>query len=719
MKKFTLALAMGALALSASAINKDTGYAIVAADASTRGGVYFLTINSKNQLEYVSELSDATQWVWSSTDSSLKNQDKYVRLGEAGYYIQSTPDPVNIANSKTLSGACTISCADTPTYYLDTELDTYPTDDLPENINFYFYKLTASTTTADLVAKYWAATYPDAMVIAVGGSTARPHGKYMSVTDEGRLITSNVLNGNALWNREINEETGEEYISNIGVEGYLYTGSGSRNITLSKTPQPLKIEKSNVLPTGYGITTNLEADQQSDYGWLNALNTRNETEDGGIGTWNLDQGSSFFFLAYDGTQTPEEIDDKVQNLYTVGTQISNAITTANLYINSSWAGREYGESLIVDIENAETTDELNAAILAAKQGAVSYAERSLKYGSVIVNKRKNQPLAYVAAEAETRPFQRVAQTDYSCLFKAIAVEGAEPTVIDDITFNTYYLQNVSSGKYLSKNETSSTAHYDAGALVATDDTEQAAQIRLVMGNNGFEILVTNDGKERSYLNVSDNGEDSKLCCNWRYDNDGGAFWTLAELPAFAPDQTIAIGFDGTKVEDKAETFTTISSLKVCVPVGAEATGIAGLSFYSQEYDEQWNLNKIEIQIWTADDLKAITPEAGSVSIRKFDVSTMSFTDQTFEGMVYTLPLTAPLTNANNCAATLGQYAFSLTADGAIAYSRATVANCTVESQVGIREIPASAEARAYDLQGRRVAATARGIIIVNGKKTIR
>lgn len=666
------------VAASASAIESGVTYAVVPADASAQANGMLLTVNAEGALAYTNELSAATNWIYEVGEFDenynmpyyLTNGGKYLQLTETGASLTDEKVMTFVSNSWEVEGASTISnytnfwypAMDiTPCYLNAVNLATEPEQSVATA--FFFIEVNENSTLTDIQNELWKLAHPEAMVIAVGGATARDHGKYMAVTDEGRLITTNTLSNNAVWERGWNDEAGTYLLSNLGVKGYLYQGNQSRNITLSETPVDLEIVDSEVLIGAFGITSTIKA-TPNQYVFLNALNTKVDNEDGGIGIWNLDEGSSFFFLSYDPAVTAEEIDAKVTNLYALGLTKVDGLKNLKKYMNASWAGHEYGLGELYDVEGAETQEEYEAAYAAAMQAAVSYAEMSMAEGFVLNNVRLNESIGYVAGD-EKKPYQRQAEAGINCLWKAEIIEGGD-TIIDDYTYQTFRLINTASNTYLGL------APKWSEPQPAETDVEKAAVMRLVPGNNGMQIIQINSPVTNypAYVNISSNTDYPELTM-WVYDDDPGNFFTFDKLPGFSEDQPTAIEAEGEyQVVDNTKVYSTIKAVRVCVPVGSTPTDAAGVTLSTVVSDDYGMEESTVIESWDAETLKAMTPATEKIGIQHYDFEIWDYVTDSVEAQVYTLVLKEEITEPGNYKVAVAEYAFSVKADDAIAYSPA-------------------------------------------------
>lgn len=503
-------------------------------------------------------------------------------------------------------------------------------------------KFTLLMSALMLAAGAFADVPEDAIILAVGNPIARDHGKYLAVTAEGRLITTNTIDNNSLWVKGYDEINWDLTLSNVGVQGYLYQGNQQRNITLSPTPVPLAQVDSEVLPGACGFSTKLDA-KPNEHVFLNALNTDGDNETGGVGIWNLDEGSSFYMLDYDPNETEEQVAAKVTDLYNLDKAKVTAMQAVNPYLNASYYGRKVGDGALINIDWAETAEEVQQAQHSAMQSAVQYAERSLSDGSTLFNVRMQQTVSYTGNE--NTPFERVQSPDLNGLWVAefVKAENEDETTditVDDYTFKSFYLRNTVSGKYIGKTKNA------GGAIVAADSKEEAGTLNLVIGSTGFELVINNNGNDNQYLNVSDNGTDSKLTI-WTQANDAGAFFEFNELPVYT--QGVLPTFVGVG-ETENDELRTLTAIDVCLPVGATPTGVGTIAVVLNEFAEDYTYVKTEIASWTGEDLLKLTSEVKTIE----SIGT--------EAQVYTLTFPETITKVGAYVTSASPYMFSLTAD---------------------------------------------------------
>lgn len=660
------------VAASASAIEPGISYAIVPADASAQANGMLLTVNNQGDLAYTNELSAATCWTQEigefdenfNIPNYLTNGGKYLQIGETAAKMETDKAMTFVSYSQEVENAMVITnynrfwypAMDVEPRYLNAlNLTTEP--ETSEATAFFFVEVDENSTLADVQNAIWKLSHPEAMVIAVGGATARNHGKYMAVTDEGRLITTNTLNDNAVWERGWDDEVGEIWV-NMAVKGCLYQGNQSRNITLSQTPVEINIVPSEVLIGAIGITTTPDARPNNSV-FLNALNTKNNNtgEDGGIGIWSLDEGSSFFTLSYDPGVTADEIDAKVTELYSLGKAKVSGLNNLKNYINASWAGREYGIDYIYQAENTETIDDFNEAIAEGTQAAIQFAEMSLTEGSVLHNVRLNMAAGYIEGD-DAKPYQRVADPDLNCVWTAEIIEGAD-TVIEGISYNTFYLRNNISNTYMGRSTQRSLP------MPAVTDLAEAGQFRLVPGNNGLQILQINAlyTNEPAFVNISSNPAAPELT-TWKDNNDAGNFFTFDLLPSFGEDQVVAIEADGDyEIMDQTKVYKSIKAVRVCVPVGSAVTGVGNVSLLTMVEDFFGMEEEVTVlNTWTGEVLKAVEPTVEKIGVQRYDYEIWDYVTDSIEAQVYTLPLAEEITAPGQYGVSVEKLAFSLTID---------------------------------------------------------
>lgn len=675
MKKITLALS--ALMLSAGAamaVSPGESYVIIPADAPSK----YLSVDPQGKVAYATELGQTTLWDYTVGEQDenfnvpkyLKNGDKFLSLTEEGPVLADEPSLTFVSANYNVEGAYTISnysnfwypSLPEPYLYLNAAaLVCEP--EATEATAFYFIEATTETTPEEIEAAMWYIQHPEAMVIAVGGETAREKGKYLSVTAEGRLITSNTLDMNAVWERGFDDESGEMTISNLGVKGYLYTGNGARNMHLSETVLPIYMVESPELIGAWGLTTTADA-KAADYVFLNALNTQTETESGGIGTWNLDAGSSFFFVDYNPEMTAEEIDGYLDELIPVAAAKKSVLANATKYMNASAAGRSYGESDLIAIENAETEEELNEAAAAAMQKAIFYAEMTMQTKFLL---RSNSNNAFIAnVDNATKPLQRAA-ANLDCLWIAEFLnDDVEPTADATYEFKSFKLRNVSTGKYMGL-----CPGYSQAMPVA--DEAGAAVMQLHVSNNGFAIIQTNNELANAYVNLSTNPSAPELTV-WSDANDANGMWTFEEMPSIATGNAW-LSFSGKSGIDPFmgdKIYYTVDGVEVIMPEGTVATGLGKITFgkYGEMDPDTWDRELVTLQEWSGEEIAKLTPVVKEVEKSYFDPETFSYVTEKVNALVYTLPLTTPVTELNELFANAEEYMFKLVDEDQNYFSRA-------------------------------------------------
>lgn len=676
MKKFTLALSAMLMTASSALAIQSGSYVVVPADETTQATGKFLSVNASGSLALSNELNDASKWevVYGEMDENfniphyLTNGDKYMTLGEDGVTMGATPSMTFVQTYWDVDGAYTISnhtnmwyppMTHQPLYVNALNLGTDP--ESSDNSAFYFLEYNEGMTVADVENALWKIKHPEAMVIAVGGESARARGKYMAVTAEGRLITTNTLNENAVWEKGYDEELEAEVITNLAVKGYLYEGNASRNITLSATPKPISLVASEKIIGAYGITTDMEADASTSGAFLNALNTSANGEDGGIGTWNLDAGSSFFTLAWDPSVTAADIDSQVDELIPLGMAKVTAIAEVSKYMNVSAWGRNYGESDIIAVENAETAEELAENKAMAIQQAINYAESTMAEGFVLKSSRTNMFVSQV--ENVQKPIVQTGNADLNSIWYAVEVNAPEAVAEGEYAFKTFVLRNGLTNKYVGK-----CSQY-SGVTPVADDEASAATLTLELGERGFVIREINSSiAGNAYLNVSDNPDAPELTV-WVDANDDGAYFTFDEMPTLSDEQAW-VSFVGETVPNEymgGVDYTSLSAIEICLPAeeAAKATGNGEIVVYKLDYDpETYQSIRTDIATIAGTTLKDAKPELRKVGRTYRDNFTWEMITDSVMAATFTVQLPETVTEPGSVYVDVDKFMFKVPVDGA-------------------------------------------------------
>ncbi|MDE5659502.1 MAG: hypothetical protein K2I28_01275 [Muribaculaceae bacterium] len=675
MKKITLAISTLLLAASsAMAINAGSTYVVVPADAATKEAGMFLSVNGSGSLAYTNDLTDAAKWDYVIGEPEgynypfyLTNGGKYLNIAEEGAAMSDEPAKVFISFSNEVEGANTISNGNfswypqipKPWYYLNAvNLATEP--EATEASAFFFVEIDETTTIDDVNDALWSFEHPMTRVFAIGDNARRHLGKYLAATADGTVTTTNTFDDNAVWDIVWGEEG--ECIANLGVGGYLYERTDD-GVKLSATKLPINMVDSKVLPGAFGLTTNMEA-TASDYDFINALNTGS-----GVTFWTLDAGSSFFMIEYDRSMTAEEIDAMVENKIA----ISSAIGEASKYMNSSVMGRKHGDTNLYAIENCGTAEEVEKAKVAAIKAAIDYAERTMKAGFVLKNTRTGQYINNV--DNAEKPLVREASTGLNSLWYADFVADGATTQVGGYEFKTFVLRNAATGKYVGK------CPGNSKVTPVADAEADAAQMMLVLGNSGFEIMQTNSGVADAYINVSTNDLAPELTI-WTYANDGGAFFTFEEMPVM--DSSSAwVDFEGEYTIDEnmgSKLFTSISGVNIMLPADAELVGDGSVSLVRRVFDPNtYVMTKEPVYTWTNEMLKAAEPEVRTVERSYFDMNSFTYVTENVSALVFSLALPEAIVSPGDYGAETDPYLFQGTVDGASTLTGVLSSAITIEA----------------------------------------
>lgn len=675
MKKITLALSAMLLTTSSALAIRNGSYVVVPADQTAQATGKFLSVDASGKLALSNDLNDAAKWEVGSGDMDenynlpqyLKNGEKFLSLSEDGATMSDAQVNTFVNTNWEIDYSYVISNnanfwqgeQPDPLYLNALNLGVDP--EQSANSAFYFVMWEEGMTATDVENQLWTYMHPQAKVIAVGGLAARAKGKYMAVTDEGRLITTNTLNDNAVWEEDWDDEAGMPTFSNLGVKGYLYEGNTSRQITLSATPKPINLVSSEKVIGAFGITTNLEAEDGTSGDFLNALNTNSaDGEQGGIGTWSLDEGSSFFMMEWDPSISAEELDDQVTQLIQVGMAKAPILTEVKKYMNASAQGRNYGDSELYDIENAETDEELQAAKAAAIQAAIGYAESTMEEGFVLKSTRTNKYITEV--DNAEKPIVQTDAADQNSMWYAEEVAAPDAQEDAEYTFKTFVLRNGVTGKYVGK-----CAGYSQVTPLA-DDAASAATMTLELGTRGFIIRQTNTGVDNAYLNVSTNPGAPELTV-WSDANDDGAYFTFDLLPTI-PAEKAWVNFVGETTPNPymgGVSYTKLSAIEVCLPAEetAKATGNGSITVYQLEYNpDTYEDIRTDIAVIPGSSLKDLKPEIRKAGFTYMDYMEGIMVTDSVMAATFTVQLPETVTATGSYYVEVEPYMFSAPYEGA-------------------------------------------------------
>lgn len=509
-----------------------------------------------------------------------------------------------------------------------------------------------------------------AKYIVVAGQAARNHGHYVGATDEGALYHNNVINTYALWTVSEIAEDGSATIMNVAT-GKYFTGATA----LVDEETVAYIYDSPAVTYAIGFNPSAGCDVTSNYDFFNALNTGT-----GVGTWNLDAGSSFMMLAYVEDDTDADVQARLNDVLAKSAAVENLAK----YFRSSYTGATKLDEVAERVKAATDLSAITGELMAE---AVEYMQADMAAGFAWKNNRTGSYVNYTGGDM---PYNRGAMSLNS--YWVAEFDDTDVVGID----HAFCLKNVASNTYAGVQTTNSQA-------IPAVDAEDAALIKLVAGNTGFEFIITNSGVANNYINMSSNPDDKKLCV-WNYANDAGGFWSAEalELPLLGDDQPVSAALTGT-VEDNegTEVLTSITGIEITTPAGATVTSFASVKITSQGQ----------------------TVYEGNLS------DAVANEDKT----LYTVAVSPALTAEGVYTVEIGEYAFEVEQfvedpdddenflSAGFAYSPAVSAEATVaKASSSIDEISevGAAPAVIYDLQGRKLAAPVKGICIVNGVKTI-
>lgn len=509
-----------------------------------------------------------------------------------------------------------------------------------------------------------------AKYIAVAGAAARNKGHYVGASAEGALYHNNDINTYALWTIGDVAEDGSATIMNVAT-GKYFTGATA----LVDEETVTYVYDSPEVAGAVGFNPSAGCNVTSNYNFFNALNTGT-----GVGTWNLDAGSSFMMLAY----VEGDDDAAVQARLNDAMAKPAAIENLAKYFRSSYTGAtkldEVAERVYAATDLAAITEQL-------MDEAVEYMQADMAAGFAWKNNRNGFYVNYTGGDI---PYNRGTMS-----LNSYWVAEFDDTDVVGIN-HAFCLKNVASNTYVGVQTTNSQA-------IPAVEADDAALIKLVVGNGGFEFIITNSGVANNYINMSGNAADIKLVV-WNYANDEGGFWSAnaLDLPMLGEEQPVSVALTGTTEDNEGEeVLTSISAIEITTPAGATVTPLASVKVTLEgQTVYEGNLSDA-----VANEDKTLYTVAVSPVLNAEGLYTVEVSEYAFEVEKFVVD---PDDDEN------------FLPDG-YAYSPAVSAEATVTKVASsIAEITGADDAPAaiYDLQGRKLAAPVKGICIINGVKTV-
>lgn len=484
----------------------------------------------------------------------------------------------------------------------------------------------------------------DAAAIALN----QPH--YLGADVNGKLIMTNTIDDSALWIISEPAENGGVTVQNVELEDYLFTNESNGRYLTPDAPAVYFIDSPRI-EGAIGITTTqgANADQQV------FLNISGQGEAANIAIWSLDRGSSFFVMDYIEGDTDESVQERVQaKLARI-----EGLAKFEKYCDASTTGRINKEYFLPMLANASDED-FTGMLESLTDAVMSYFISDLEANATIKSQASGK---YVTAPATAAEGITLSETFNltAGLWQAVELNGIMGTSVTGATCR-FKLQNVSSGLYIGKQTANSQQ------VPVTDKSEDAALFRVVPGNNGLEIEITNaiaEGAEqpveKNFLNADQN--QNKLVV-YHFENDANAYWVAENLSTLTFNE-VGADFTGEFEGDEyLKIYSSITGFSISVPRGATATGIGSIVFGKTGDGKEMTAI---YEKTVAEAIAGITPTLGSKTVsdwvedgtfNEWGMPNWKEVQRTLEYDVYTIALAEAITEPGNYAVEVSPNAFS-------------------------------------------------------------
>lgn len=353
------------------------------------------------------------------------------------------------------------------------------------------------------------------------------------------------------------------------------------------------------------------------------------------------------------TEIPAETAEQLEE---IAARINNVVTAHQLrpYFEASYSGADMAD-YFVNLAAGADVEEFEAIYAEALNQAVLYMQSDMESGFVMKNKRNNRYMGYVASvdpDDEEALITEYRSGDMGLNAYWVAEFTDNGDEVANALERTFYLKNALSNTYVGTSATQSTA---LPCVAADYKAEDAALLKVVAGNNGFEFMIVNSGIDNNFINTDATATGALV--TWNYANDGGAFWIATQLPTFDEEtQPVRVAFVGEAIG--YDDFASINAIEIKVPAGAALTELGHINAYVSSDDTDttvlngdlatvlngaeptegtieetiWNSEGEEVTVSTAADvyqiaLKNVATEAGVYYVT---VSTAAFQLETEE-----------------------------------------------------------------------------------------
>lgn len=468
----------------------------------------------------------------------------------------------------------------------------------------------------------------DATVWLWGASNATPGNSYFVVRPSGQNTCLNIQPGQGVWTLK-----------------YWWDADQGSTLWALGLAQPQL--------NGYLAIFNAAIEAAAGNEEMIALATQGKTLAEGLDPWS---------------ELPAET---VEQLNAIKTQLELAVAISTKkaalqnYLNASYTGVEIGAGLMSQFDMCTTMEELDRTYTDLLSAAMGFMQSDMESGFVMKNRRSGY---YLNGESTADP-----DDDENILttYKAQTTNGLNAYWVAEFTDNgnsvmpvdrTFYLRNVITNTYMGIQTNNNTP---VPVVPAANKAEEAALIKVVAAETGFQFLITNGDVANNFINT--NTLEGAQPVVWQQPNDGGAYWIASMLPSFTEDQPAEVAFTGdTTTGEWGETvYSSVNAIEIKVPVGAKPVDFGKIRAYV--LDQDWN----EVTIFEASAATALEgaePTEGTVEVVTWDADfNMNVTNVPVD--VYTIMLNPARTNAGEYRINIGAAAFELEAeDGAKTYS---------------------------------------------------
>ncbi|MBE6305987.1 MAG: hypothetical protein E7082_08780 [Bacteroidales bacterium] len=335
---------------------------------------------------------------------------------------------------------------------------------------------------------------------------------------------------------------------------------------------------------------------------------------------------------------------------------------------------EFYMDILGQFDWCETAEEVEDTYNNLLDNAFMFMQSNLELGSLWKNNRAGRYMGSVVAADGTVSYQLINDLTLNSYWIAeftsdagggiapmtegeVVEGGEEDTYESDTMRRTFYLRNVLTNTYVGIQTVNNSV-----VPVATSK-ENAAELKLIAGANGFEYLIISGDVENNFLNVAN--EENAPLVTYQVTGDAGAFWSTKALPSF-PEKlayVTEVKFTGeyTLSEWGWEEWSAIKGVEIRVAKGAKLTEIGAIEIF--HYSDDWSSTIVDYSASLASLLEGVTPTAGTY---KYDNGYWdengNYVEQYeyFDQDVYTITLETPFTDYKEYYLSLKTGSFYLT-----------------------------------------------------------